>query len=182
MFGTSSLNLGHTSLSATKVQCSLWSTAQMVRLSLQLARTDKSVFGRTLCTHSLTACYSHIVIPSPSSQPECEVIKGHLGTVRSVDFSRDGSYLLSSSDDKLLKLWKTSDKKFVQSYSSHTNWVRSGVIAPDMRLIASGSDDRSVKLWDFSSGTVVNSYSDHHADAITQLAFHPDGTCLVSAG
>ena len=38
------------------------------------------------------------------SKGESSVFKAHTGTVRSVDFSSDGQYLLSASDDKSVKV------------------------------------------------------------------------------
>ncbi|KAL4467687.1 hypothetical protein ABPG74_013022 [Tetrahymena malaccensis] len=128
-------------------------------------------------------------------QSKCSIIKAHCGSIRSMSFSADGGYLLSSSDDKTLKLWRLQDKKFMCSFAGHKNWVRSGVISPDMRLVASASDDKSVMLWDLNFQKIVskystqddnvkisqiNTYSDH-MDTVSQVLFHPDGTCLISS-
>lgn len=94
-------------------------------------------------------------------QGKCSIIKAHCGSIRSLTYSSDGAYLLSSSDDKTSKLWRVQDKKFMFSLASHKNWVRSGVISPDMRIIASGSDDKTVKLWDFNSQELLNTFNDH---------------------
>jgi WD40 repeat protein len=76
-----------------------------------------------------------------------------------VDYSVDGAYLLSSSDDKSSKLWRISDKKFLFGLTGHSHWVRSGVISPDMRIIATGSEDKSSKLWDLHSQTLLNTFA-----------------------
>jgi centriolar protein POC1 len=75
-------------------------------------------------------------------------MKGHSAPVKSIEFNRDGSLLVSASDDKLVKIWDVKKKKFTLSFAGHKNWVRSAVFSIDSRVVASGSDDRTVKLWD----------------------------------
>jgi WD40 repeat protein len=38
-----------------------------------------------------------------------------------------------------------------------------------------------LKVWDLASKKVVRSYDDH-AGLVNTVAFHPDGTCIASAG
>lgn len=115
--------------------------------------------------------------------------------MRSVNFSSDGQLLLTSSDDKTLKTWNVSDKKFLYSFLGHSNWVRTSEFSPDNRLIASGSDDKTVyikekffnslellkvKIWDTENKKNLQSFTDH-TGIIYDVKFHPDGTCVASA-
>lgn len=70
--------------------------------------------------------------------------------MKTATFSCDGQLLLTSSDDKTLKIWQVADRRFQLSIPAHTNWIRSAQFSPDARIIVSGSDDRTVKLWDLS--------------------------------
>ena len=58
-----------------------------------------------------------------SIEASSKQMKGHTGPVRDLSFSCDGQLLLSSSDDKTLKLWNVSEKKFIQTIPAHKNWV-----------------------------------------------------------
>jgi centriolar protein POC1 len=58
------------------------------------------------------------------SKGESTVFTAHSAAVRSVDFSSDGQYLLTSSDDKTVKLWSVHRQKFQFSLNQHSNWVR----------------------------------------------------------
>ena len=43
----------------------------------------------------------------------------------------------------------------------------------------SGSDDKTLRIWDAVSGTHLNTLKGH-SDCVHSVAFHPDGTCIVS--
>ena len=98
-----------------------------------------------------------------------------------MSFSSDGQLLLTSSDDKSLKIWNVNDRKFLYSFLGHSNWVRSGQFSPDNRLIVSGSDDKTVKIWDTDKRQEIHSFADH-TGVIYNVKFHPDGTCVASCG
>lgn len=69
-------------------------------------------------------------------------MKGHAGTVRSVDFSWNGSHLLTASDDKTVKMWAVPSKRFQCTFNGHINWVRSAKFSSDAIRVVSGGDDK----------------------------------------
>ncbi|CAK78141.1 unnamed protein product (macronuclear) [Paramecium tetraurelia] len=105
-------------------------------------------------------------------------IKAHSAPVRSVQFSCDGQLLVSSSDDKSVKVWSVNDRKFQYGFQ-HTNWVRSAVFSQDVRLIASGGDDRAVIIWDCDSKKEAQRYNEH-IGVVYKVQFSPDSTILGS--
>jgi WD40 repeat protein len=48
-------------------------------------------------------------------------------------------------------------------------------------LGVSGSDDKTMRIWDIQSKRLLRIY-DENAGVINTVAFHPDGTCVASAG
>lgn len=110
-----------------------------------------------------------------------QVIKSHSAPVKTVNFSPDGTMLLSGSDDKTLKCFQLSDRKFLWSITGHSNWVNSAQWSPDSRLICSASMDKHVKLWDVTTRNNVADfiYDEGKADlGVNSVKFHPDGTCV----
>jgi centriolar protein POC1 len=108
-------------------------------------------------------------------------IAAHSGTVRSVNFASNGRMLMSSSDDKTVKVWSLPSQRFMFTLSGHMNWVRTAQFSPDCRLAVSGSDDKSMRIWDIQSKRLLRIY-DEHSGVISSVDFHPDGTCVASAG
>lgn len=68
--------------------------------------------------------------------------------------------LVTSSDDKSVKIWKVCRRRFLQSFTDHTNWVRCAKYSQDGRLIVSCSDDKTIKLWDTVSGQCVRTFNE----------------------
>ncbi|MEM8639829.1 MAG: hypothetical protein AAGG51_13585 [Cyanobacteria bacterium P01_G01_bin.54] len=73
--------------------------------------------------------------------------QGHQDRVKSVIFSPDGNYIVSSSDDKTLRLWDLDGNPVGEPFLGHHDAVRSTVFSPDGESIASGSDDKTLRLW-----------------------------------
>lgn len=94
-----------------------------------------------------------------------------------MDFSSDGQSLLSSSEDKTIKLWTVHRQKFQFSLNQHSNWVRCARFSPDGRLIVSCSDDKTVKIWDRNTNECMHTFYEPHG-FLNDVAFHPSGTCI----
>ena len=118
---------------------------------------------------------------APSVRSVSDVIRAHHGPVRSVDINANDRYLLTAGDDKMVKVWSMRSKRFIRSYTGHTNWVRSAVFSPDGLDIASGSDDQRVLLWDSETGAIKATYQDH-VGAVSCVRFSPDGSAVASCG
>jgi hypothetical protein len=109
--------------------------------------------------------------------------------VKSVGFSRDGNKLLTSGDDKIIKLWNINYVKgadlsrrstghgFVRSFTGHTDWVLDSKFSPDNRVIGSVCT-KSVRLWDIATGSEIVNFK-HVGLQNTSVSFHPDGNYLA---
>nr|XP_023423505.1 POC1 centriolar protein homolog B isoform X2 [Cavia porcellus] len=118
--------------------------------------------------------------PAPRRGKSSE-FKAHTAPVRSVDFSADGQYLVTASEDKSIKVWNMYRQRFLYSLYRHTHWVRCAKFSPDGRLIVSCSEDKTVKIWDTTNKQCVNNFSDSVGFA-NYVDFNPSGTCIASAG
>ena len=102
--------------------------------------------------------------------------------VNSVSFSPDGKTIASASDDGTIKLWRSSDGKFLKPIGKHSDKVNSVSFNLDGKIIASASDDKTLKLWN-SNGTPYQPFPsiDGHNEKVTSVRFSPDGKTIAYA-
>ena len=89
--------------------------------------------------------------------------------------------MITSSDDKTVKLWTVNRQQFIASLIGHKNWVRSARFSPDARMALSGGDDKVVKLWDCRTRQPIAEYYESRGQ-INQVKFHPSGNSIAAAG
>ena len=105
------------------------------------------------------------------------VLLGHVGAVRSLEFSLDGIFLVSGSNDETVNLWDIQTGCIVKTFHGHTDWVSHVSISPDSAMIASGSENGIVHLWDIKTGGCHCSVNWHNG--INSLSFSPTNPQLL---
>ncbi|MFM7426736.1 MAG: NACHT domain-containing protein [Elainella sp.] len=75
-------------------------------------------------------------------------LEGHQGRIWSLDYSPDGQFLASGSDDQTIRFWQTGTGRSLKVLRGQTGPVRLVKFSPDGQLLASNSGDQTVKLWD----------------------------------
>jgi WD40 repeat protein len=92
-----------------------------------------------------------IILSTVSTQTSnSESLIGHADWIRSLAFSPDGKTLLSSSNDKTVRLWDVQTGQLLHLLTGHRDRVKCAGISPDGQILLSGSTDATVKAWDCS--------------------------------
>jgi WD40 repeat protein len=102
-----------------------------------------------------------------------------LASVFSVAVSTTDAFIVSASDDWLIRLWDLRERRVVRQYLGHKRWVRTVVLTNDGTMMASGSEDFLVKIWNVKSGISLFTLSGHMA-AVRGIALDPFGRLLAS--
>ena len=96
-----------------------------------------------------------------------------------VEYSRDGSRVLSSGKDSLAKLWDAHSGELLQTFAGHGSWVIDGALSPDNAHVVTASFDETIRVWDAASGEeqlrLLSS-----GDTASCLAFSPEGRHLAA--
>ena len=80
-------------------------------------------------------------------------LAGHVSTVSTVAFSKDGRRGLSGSWDGTIKLWDLTRGSLIRTLNGHAGHVNSVSFSPDNKLIVSGSSDTTIRIWNTRTGS-----------------------------
>ena len=109
------------------------------------------------------------------------VIEGYSNFLYAVDWSPDGTHLVSGGMDTPLTIWNVSDGTPSQVLAGYRGAVRGVGWSPDGRWLASSEWDNVIRLWDPISGTCSQILE--HPDASTSffggVAWSPNGERLA---
>ena len=95
--------------------------------------------------------------------------------ISTVAFSADGRYLVSGSQDKLVRIWDMRSLRERSKLTGHQSGICVVAISPNGQLAASASFDNKVKIWDVKRAQEVKTLAGH------SVSFSPDGRLLAIA-
>ncbi|MHC4996326.1 MAG: protein kinase domain-containing protein, partial [Planctomycetota bacterium] len=108
-------------------------------------------------------------------------LEGHDDLVKSVDWSPDGRYIASGSDDATLRVWDASTGSLLHTLKGHEDNISEVAWSPGGDRLASGSSDRTVKIWNPKTWQPILNLVGH-TGGVNSIAWSPDGSQLASAG
>ncbi len=111
------------------------------------------------------------------------LLKGHEKGVPSLNFSPDGSRLISGSGDHTAILWDTgmragsyvAEPKLLHRLEGHKDFIYGVAFSPDGSRAVTGSYDHDLRLWRVADGKQIARLTGH-GDKVRSLAVAPDGT------
>jgi WD40 repeat protein/serine/threonine protein kinase len=104
---------------------------------------------------------------------------GHTDTITSIEYSADGTRLLTASADRSIILWDVATQTQIRRFIGHINVIWSATFSPAETNVLSGSEDTSMILWDVATGQAIQQFGNLGAP-ITAVAFINDGTQAIS--
>ncbi|MCF6284900.1 MAG: serine/threonine protein kinase, partial [Candidatus Hydrogenedentes bacterium] len=95
-------------------------------------------------------------LPLIISLPDGKVVarlEGHEGKVNSLQFSVDGTHVVSTSWDNTVRIWRVSDGTLITTLEGHTDVTLFATFSRDGAWVGSTSDDNSARIWAWENGT-----------------------------
>ncbi|KAI8815074.1 coatomer WD associated region-domain-containing protein [Cladochytrium replicatum] len=103
------------------------------------------------------------------------VLEGHDRAVNWVAFHPTQPLIVSSSDDRLVKLWRMNETRAweVDTCRGHYNNVSSVLFHPRSELIISNSEDKTIRIWDMGKRTALQTFR-REQDRFWIITAHPE--------
>ncbi|MGF1933436.1 MAG: caspase family protein [Nostoc sp. ChiQUE02] len=102
--------------------------------------------------------------------------KGHTATVRYVTFGRDNKTIISTSEDRTIRIWKLqTDPKKIQPKLFTDKGEKSyiGKFSPNYKFIATTNPNGTINIWQTNNGNKIATLG-RHKDEIFDLSFSRD--------
>lgn len=99
-----------------------------------------------------------------SGKPPYTLLKGHAGPVYSANFSPDGDYILSASNDCTVRLWSLPLVANLVCYKGHNYPVWDVQFSPVGHYFASASHDRTARVWSMDRVQPLRIMAGHFSD------------------
>lgn len=109
-----------------------------------------------------------------------QLMDGHRAPVRDLALDKNGSTLVSCSEDNSVCSWRVSTGELAAMLPDELKWVRAVAMVEDGSLIATGGDDASVRLWDAQLRGVMTVTDGSSPGLVRTVAFAPDGRLLAA--
>ena len=168
------------------------SAADTTRMSLPegaIARLGKGIINEIAYSpngkHLAVASSIGIWIYDMETYQEVSLLTGNTGPVSCVEFSPDGSTIVSGYDSGGILVWDVKTGKRKQTLPTEQEWVSSVAFSPDGKIIASGGACAEgmcpgITLLDTQTGDQLKSFGGLHTTL--SISFSPDGKMLASSG
>ena len=118
-----------------------------------------------------------IAASAPVALPDLE---GHTCSTCCIKAS-SANMVMSSSNDKTVRLWDLRTSKCVRTMEGHTETVFSVDMDGHCRTAVSGSVDKLVRLWDLGSGRCSATFGGH-SGLVRDVVMHDSGSSFISSG
>ncbi|MEO0457917.1 MAG: adenylate/guanylate cyclase domain-containing protein [Cyanobacteria bacterium P01_A01_bin.114] len=107
-----------------------------------------------------------------------KTLRGHCDRILNLVFSPEG-HLISTSDDRTIRVWDTQSDDCLQVLETHVNWLLSAALSPDGNTLVTGSDHQTVKFWHLPTGACTATLPNYQAE-VWAASFSPDGQTLAT--
>lgn len=112
--------------------------------------------------------------------PQISLPLGHTKEISTIDYSPDGKYIITASDDNTAVLWEAASGKLLYKLQEHSSRVTSAKFNSDGKYIVTTSFDRYAIIWDVMTGKLLFKLPGHKSE-IYYAEFSPDGKYVVTA-
>ena len=104
----------------------------------------------------------------------------HDRSITSARFSRDGTAVVTASDDSTARVWNSRTGEAISPPLVHTGVVIGASFSHDGTRVVTASHDSTSRIWDAQTGQPIGAPLKHD-NFVSAASFSPDGTRVVTA-
>ena len=109
--------------------------------------------------------------------PEIFVQLGHTSSINTVEFSPDGKFVLSGSDDNSIKLWEAATGKLIRTFKESEDILFAALINDDRFF--SLNDNGNICVWEIKTGRRLREFAvGEFGGSVNEQAITYDGSVL----
>ncbi len=140
---------------------------------------DKAIFSPD-GTQIVTSIGEEFHLWDAKTGKKLKTFRGHQDYVSAVDFSPNGSRIVSASYDGTAALWDVRTGVRLRALEGHSDRLYAIRFSPNGSQIATTSEDRSIRIWDSENGEMILKIANLD-DPPLSVDFSPDGSQILSA-
>jgi WD40 repeat protein/serine/threonine protein kinase len=107
-------------------------------------------------------------------------LRGHTAAIWGAGYSRDGTLLATTSDDKMVRIWDAASGGAIRTLGPQSAEVNAVDFDASRTRIATASQDGMLRVYRLDDGTLLAETAAHH-DNIVSIAFSNDGERIATA-
>lgn len=96
--------------------------------------------------------------------------------VRSAKFIPRKNWVITGSDDMVVRVFNYNTLEKVHSFEAHTDYIRCLAVHPTQPIVLSCGDDMLIKMWDWDKKWQCVQTFEGHTHYVMQLMFNPKDT------
>lgn len=96
--------------------------------------------------------------------------------VRAARFIHRKNWVVTGSDDMLIKIFNYNTLEKVHSFEGHVDYIRSIAVHPTLPYLLTCSDDFNIKLWDWEKNWANTHTFEGHSHYVMAVVFNPKDT------
>eukprot|EP01094_Clydonella_sp_ATCC50884_P019855 TRINITY_DN3975_c0_g1_i1.p1 TRINITY_DN3975_c0_g1~~TRINITY_DN3975_c0_g1_i1.p1 ORF type:complete len:304 (-),score=66.57 TRINITY_DN3975_c0_g1_i1:279-1190(-) len=107
------------------------------------------------------------------------ILEGHTSSVSCCVLNKDGTYCMSGSQDKTVRLWNPHRHLLIKTYTAHSYDVAAVAISKDNSQFVSAGGGRRTFVWDVGTGNVIRKYRGHDG-RVNTVAYNFDDSVIAT--
>jgi WD40 repeat protein len=112
---------------------------------------------------------------------EVVVQSAHTAAITDLAYTKQGSLLISASDDGTIRIWDAKSGRLLRLIEAHAGGVSGLAVSYDDKFVVTAGKDGYSKIWSIESGRLIRQSA--LADSITSVSCSPVASeCALAAG